>query len=131
MKPRTKAGILTGLALFSSGMLYILLVLLNNYIILPLGRLWRFFENEEMMLVVIPAGILLIAGLGVFCYYAYGELRRAAIWLPVASAVALFFATLCSAILSPLGAVLLFVSFACLVAAWVCALLDIRRRSKQ
>lgn len=127
MKRRTKIATLTGLVLFSLASLYFDLVILNYFIILPLGRLWRFFESEEMMLIVIPAGVLLIAGLGVFCYYAYGELRRAAVWLPVASAAALFFAALCSAILSPLGAVLLFVSFACLVGAWVCTILDIRR----
>lgn len=127
MKPRTKAGVFVGLGLFSLASLYFDLVIVNFFIILPLGRLWRFFENEEMMPVVIPAGVLLVAGLGVFCYHAYGELRRAAVWLPVASAVALFFAALCTAILSPLGAVLLFVSFACLVGAWVCTILDIRR----
>lgn len=115
------------LTLFSISYIYFFLVNLNYFTHLPFGRFWRFFESEEMMLIVIPAGLLLIAGLGVFCYYAYGELRRAAVWLPVASAVALFFAALCTAILSPLGAVLLFVSFACLIGAWVCTILDIRR----
>ncbi len=127
MKPRTKAGVFVGLGLFSLASLYFDLVIVNFFIILPLGRLWRFFENEEMMPVVIPAGVLLVAGLGVFCYHAYGELRRAAVWLPVASAAALFFAGLCTAILSPVGAVLLFASFACLVGAWACTILDIRR----
>ena len=127
MKRRTKIATLTGLALFSLASLYFDLVILNCFIILPLGRFWRFFESEEMMLIVIPAGVLLIAGLGVFCYYAYGELRRAAVWLPVASAVELFFAVLCTAILSPLGAVLLFVSFACLIGGWVCTILDVQR----
>lgn len=127
MKRRTKIATLTGLGLFSLASLYFDLVVLNYFTHLPFGRFWRFFESEEMMLIVIPAGLLLIAGLGVFCYYAYGELRRAAVWLPVASAVALFFAALCTAILPPLGAVLLFASFACLVGAWVCTILDIRR----
>lgn len=126
MKPRTKAGVFVGLGLFSLASLYFDLVIVNFFIILPLGRLWRFFENEEMMPVVIPAGVLLVAGLGVFCYHAYGELRRAAVWLPVASAAALFFAAFCAAV-SPLGAVLLFISLACLVGAWVCTILDIRR----
>lgn len=127
MKRRAKIATLTGLALFSLASLYFDLVILNYFIILPLGRLWRFFENEEMLLVVLPAGVLLVAGLGVFCYYAYGELRRAAVWLPVASAAALFFAALCTAVLPPLGAVLLVAAFACLVGAWVCTILDIRR----
>ena len=127
MKPRTKAGVFVGLGLFSLASLYFDLVIVNFFIILPLGRLWRFFENEEMMLVVIPAGVFLVAGLGVFCYHAYGELRRAAVWLPVASAAALFFAVLCAVVLSPLGAVLLFISLACLVGAWVCTILDVRR----
>lgn len=127
MKPRTKAGVFVGLGLFSLASLYFDLVIVNFFIILPLGRLWRFFENEEMMLVVLPVGVLLIAGLGIFCYNAYGELRRAAVWLPVASAAALLFAVLCAAVLPPLGAVLLFISLACLVGAWVCTILDIRR----
>lgn len=127
MKPRTKAGVFVGLGLFSLASLYFDLVIVNFFIVLPLGRLWRFFENEEMMLVVIPAGVLLIAGLGIFCYNAYGELRRAAVWLPVASAAALFFAALCAVVLSPLGAVLLVAAFACLVGAWVCTILDVRR----
>ncbi len=127
MKRRTKIGTLTGLGLFSLASLYFDLVILNYFIILPLGVFARFFGSEEMMPVVISAGVLLVAGLGVFCYHAYGELRRAAVWLPVASAAALFFAALCTAVLPPLGAVLLFVSFACLVGAWVCTILDIRR----
>lgn len=115
------------LTLFSISYIYFFLVNLNYFTHLPFGRFWRFFESEEMMLIVIPAGLLLIAGLGVFCYYAYGELRRAAVWLPVASAVALFFAAFCTAVLPPLGAVLLVAAFACLVGAWVCTILDIRR----
>ena len=126
MKRRTKIGTLTGLVLFSLASLYFDLVILNYFIILPLGVFARFFGSEEMMPVVISAGVLLVAGLGVFCYHAYGELRRAAVWLPVASAAALFFAAFCAAV-SPLGAVLLFISLACLVGAWVCTILDIRR----
>lgn len=127
MKRRTKIGVLTGLALFSLASLCFALVILNYFIILPIGKLARFFGSGDMMTVVIPAGVLQIAGLGVFCYHAYGELRRAAVWLPVASAAALFFSALCTAILSPVGAVLLFISLACLVGAWACTISDVRR----
>ncbi len=123
MKRRTKIGTLTGLVLFSLASLYFGLMVLNYFIIFSLGRFWQYFGRLP---VIVLAGVLLVAGLGVFCYHAYGELRRAAVWLPVASAAALFFAVLCAVVLSPLGAVLLFAAFACLVGAWVCTILDVR-----
>lgn len=123
MKRRTKIGTLTGLVLFSLASLYFGLMVLNYFIIFSLGRFWQYFGRLP---VIVLAGVLLVAGLGVFCYHAYGELRRAAVWLPVASAAALCFAAFC-AVVSPLGAVLLVAAFACLVGAWVCTILDVRR----